>query len=315
MNDRKIARLLKALGADAFAEASQVVANAPSSRTPACISLPRFRTALLRRDWTPDERVHVNRCSHCQKTERQFRQDLWHPSLGQLIGYAAKELGDEEAEDVGYHVNTDQCARCKRMLERLQTDDELIELVEELIDRHGVGDKTHAEAFLPISAADELLEPILAGEHFAGCELEERRFQFDGGELHGVWYYEEGSHWLHVESSKYLAGTLVYLILHNEQGNRAWERYVMLRPGVERPAGRARVSSPPPGSSSLIYYLVDAAKLTTEDVEVLKASFDAAREDEKDAVPSWQTWAKSALGQPGLDSQIQKALGEIAGQC
>jgi hypothetical protein len=93
-------------------------ANAESAD---CPPLPRFRTALLREDWSEAEDRHRLGCSHCKQVETQARSHLWHPSLPSLFWHA-RGLSHDYETDVAHHLQADSCLRCTRLVGLFQID-------------------------------------------------------------------------------------------------------------------------------------------------------------------------------------------------
>src|SRR4051812_47389482 len=87
--------------------------------TPSCPPLPRFRSALLREDWTDVEQRHKAGCDVCRRTEAQTRRQVWHPSLLRLFWHVRNLLDDADA---AHHLQNDSCRRCQRVAILLQAD-------------------------------------------------------------------------------------------------------------------------------------------------------------------------------------------------
>src|SRR5262245_25916107 len=117
MDDKGLQQLLlNVLSPDA--DKAGVIQDAGS---PECPPLSRLRSALLREDWTETEDRHRQTCPHCQRIESQARSHLWHPSLVPLFWHA-RGLFDDRDADLSYHLQTDNCHRCLRLVGLFQID-------------------------------------------------------------------------------------------------------------------------------------------------------------------------------------------------
>ncbi|MDW7984109.1 MAG: hypothetical protein RMK16_05440, partial [Acidobacteriota bacterium] len=93
-----------------------------------CIPLARFRTAVLRGDWTPEERRHLGDCRRCRRLESKVRAHVGHPNLKAIWDFLRRRLAIDVALDVRDHLWRDQCRRCgwaKAVLERLTVEETL----------------------------------------------------------------------------------------------------------------------------------------------------------------------------------------------
>lgn len=85
--------------------------------TPDCPPLPRFRTALIRDDWSTDEQTHIRSCDYCRRVQAKVRESVWHPTIAELFWSKVERLSGAGAEDVAYHLNTDRCRQCNVLVE------------------------------------------------------------------------------------------------------------------------------------------------------------------------------------------------------
>ena len=81
-----------------------------------CPSLIRHRRAALRHDWGPKERLHVDTCRRCQRTQENVASALWHPDVDTLVGRLSGGLSADDAAAVEHHLDDDQCQACLRLL-------------------------------------------------------------------------------------------------------------------------------------------------------------------------------------------------------
>src|SRR5437763_613203 len=103
--------------------------------TPSCPPLSRFRTAVLREDWTDAEQRHQATCDVCRQTEAQARRQVWHPSLLRLLWHAR---GLHIDPDTARHLQNEGCRSCQRLALLLQADRLLARLAARV--RQRVGD-------------------------------------------------------------------------------------------------------------------------------------------------------------------------------
>lgn len=96
-------------------------ANLPSRQpSPDCPSLDRLYVAHLRWDWTEQERQHIRSCEYCRFMAKKIRERIWHPSSAQLWKYVTEgDLRSEERLDIRYHLETDNCRRCRFIMEKV----------------------------------------------------------------------------------------------------------------------------------------------------------------------------------------------------
>lgn len=109
MDEGKVVRLLRAFARLEEEERRRRWVEARSG----CIPLPRFRTARLGRDWTPDERRHLQECSRCRRVEVRARSYVWHPGVGEVWRFLRGRLPTEVLQDVADHLERDRCRRCR----------------------------------------------------------------------------------------------------------------------------------------------------------------------------------------------------------
>lgn len=82
-------------------------------RSPTCPFLNRLYEALLRWDWTDEERRHVADCPSCHAALAKARSTLWHPSVDLLWRHVTDSpLTEEDRQDIAFHLQTDRCRRC-----------------------------------------------------------------------------------------------------------------------------------------------------------------------------------------------------------
>src|SRR5262245_61995792 len=95
MSDRGLSQLLLGLAREGPDRPAQADDTLPS---PSCPPLPRFRSALLREDWTDAEQQHRSTCPYCRQAEAQSRQQTWHPSLVHLFWHVRGLLDDTDTD-------------------------------------------------------------------------------------------------------------------------------------------------------------------------------------------------------------------------
>ncbi len=78
--------------------------------TSTCPPVPRLRVAVLRENWTSTEETHKQTCPYCQRTTAAVEISAWHPTLAELFGH-----GRTRQEEVGYHLERDDCKYCHRL--------------------------------------------------------------------------------------------------------------------------------------------------------------------------------------------------------
>jgi len=77
-----------------------------------CTPFHRFRLAVLRGDWTPEEWKHLQECAFCRKVLVKVMEHIWHPSVEQIRGYILGSLGEPDLTDVRHHLEEDRCCLC-----------------------------------------------------------------------------------------------------------------------------------------------------------------------------------------------------------
>jgi transcriptional regulator with XRE-family HTH domain len=91
----------------------------PSTPSPKCLPLARIYEAVLRWDWSKEERRHIRRCARCRSVFNKVSKQVWHPSFRQLWNYVTEgELSRDERLDIRYHIEESKCRRCS-VVERI----------------------------------------------------------------------------------------------------------------------------------------------------------------------------------------------------
>lgn len=121
MNDEAMHRALAAWGAQERERDDTQPPPAEPDRD--CPRLTRFRTGLLREDWTPEEAAHLAKCKRCERTRERVAAQLWRPSHWDLVRYHVGQLDPEAAEDIRYHLEVDKCKRSLEILARIRAAD------------------------------------------------------------------------------------------------------------------------------------------------------------------------------------------------
>ncbi len=99
------------------AEMANLLSRQPS---PDCPSLDRIYVAHLRWDWTEEERQHIRSCEYCRFIAEKIKERIWHPSSAQLWKYVTQgDLKGEERLDIRYHLENDNCRRCRFIVEKV----------------------------------------------------------------------------------------------------------------------------------------------------------------------------------------------------
>ncbi|MBI1916661.1 MAG: hypothetical protein HYS12_18290 [Planctomycetes bacterium] len=289
MNEHGLSRLLLGLASEDT--------EPTTMPTPSCLPLPRFRTALLREDWTDAEQRHKAGCDVCRQTEAQARRQVWHPSLLRLFWHARGLVDDADA---ARHLQTDACRRCQRLSILLQADRLLARLATRV--RQRAGDTATRLGRMLASGASALLAPASSGLRA------EQPFAFEAAG-HSAVLLRTAPPLLRLERpGNAQTPVLLRVLLGDRKDVR--EQFTVPRPGKE--PGGLHADLPlerlPAEPLTLALYEVDAAVLGIEEVSQLCHAFAAARKLDPLAVPAWQTWASHALKLAGLDAAVRPAL-------
>lgn len=308
MDEEALARLYLALVTGGLANWDRVEDELLPG--PHCLSLARWRTALLREDRTEAEAAHVRDCRYCQKTEAQVRRKFWHPSTVQLFWQALGLSGGEDEEDVAYHLQQDRCQRCLRLLTLLEGDRLL----------KGLAEQMHAGVQEASRRLRESLESwgILRIPWFqlpnpraaAASSADEGPF----GSFYQLWRETaqgeadlsatliEGALEVKTQNAA-LNRQLLRYVFEDAEGKPALQGFVLLRPDVNgwftavRLLRRQELYDALHGECrELRVHLVDLQDLTAEDHALVLASAKADRQD-AEVWAAWRSWAADILSQ------------------
>ena len=267
---------------------------------PSCPPLPRFRSAVLREDWTAVEQRHKVTCAYCQKTEGLARTETWHPPLVSLF-WQARDLFDHDG-DVAHHLQKDACRRCQRLVAVFQVDRLLGRLATQI--RQGLAGAA--------ARLGQLLESgVVAAFPGLAAAAQEQPFAFEGGRYSATLFRSDAPR-LRLEQRGGDAPRLQRLLLGGRK--ECWDQFVVLRPGKE-PHMRTAELRPerlPSEPAVLVLHDVDAAVLDREDVPRLRESFVAVGKSDPLALAAWHTWASQTLKRAGLDAAVCTALEGLA---
>ncbi len=326
MDEEALARLYLALATGGLANWDRVEDELLPG--PHCLSLARWRTALLREDRTKAEAAHVRDCRYCQQTEAQVRRELWHPSTVQLFWQALGLSGGEDEEDVAYHLQQDRCQRCLRLLTLLEADRLLKGLAEQM--RAGVQETSRRlrEALeswgilripwfqLPnpraaaASSADE-------GSFGSFYQLWRERAQGEA-DLSATLAWGWSKYALEVKTQNAAWNRqLLRYVFEDSDGQPALQGFVLLRPDVNDWFVAVRTFQPQElydavhgECRELRVHLVDLQDLTAEDHALVLASARADRQD-AEAWAAWRSWAADILSQ---GDRVSNDLRQLAQQ-
>ncbi len=267
--------------------------------TPSCPPLPRFRSALLREDWTDAEQRHRSVCAHCRQAEAQARQQAWHPSLVHLFWHARGLLDDTDT-DVAYHLQTDGCRRCRRLSMLFQADRLLARLAARV--RQGVVDAaSRLGRMLASGAVASLALPVSTGPR------PEQPLAFETAGHSAVLRTDPPL--LRLERSGDAKTPSLLRVLFGS-GKEVREQFAVPRPGKE--PGVLRADLPlerlPTGPLTLALYEVDATMLGKEEVPQLCSAFTATSKLDPPSVLAWHGWASATLKLSGLEGAVRSAL-------
>jgi len=180
-----------------------------SRPSPECMSLDRLYLAHLRWDWTEQEKKHIRSCDYCRRMSAKVKERLWHPSSSQLWRYVTRgELSEDERLDIRYHLETDECQRCRFIAEKVFNI--IASLAPWFVPRcaydiaYDIAPATEVQQFLimkPVprepttpAVAASLIPMSLFAEGFAG-EVEERKVEIKEGSFHAQ-LKREGQIWI-----------------------------------------------------------------------------------------------------------------------
>jgi hypothetical protein len=129
--------------------------------------------------------------------------------------------------------------------------------------------------------------------------------------------HRDGTYWLHLEHDTLPPGTLMQLVVAGD-GQPAWGRYVMLRPGFDKAEAQALLDETVPAGADHLY--IDRAGLPApESAALLRTSFHLARRHDPvsmEAQPgstysAWQAWARRVLVEGGTSTEVRAVLAEM----
>ncbi len=264
--------------------------------------LSRFRSAVLREDWTDAEQRHKAGCDVCRQTEAQARRQVWHPSLLRLFWHARGLVDDADA---AHHLQIDRCHRCQRLSILLQADRLLARLAAPV--RQRVGDTATRLGRMLASGAAALLAPASPGLRA------EQPFAFEAGGHSAVLLSTTAPPLLRLERPGDAKTPVLLRVLLGDRKD-VEKHFVVPRSGKE--TGVVRADLPlerlPAEPLTLAVYEVDAAVLGKEEVPQLCPAVAAARKLDSAALPAWQAWAGHALKLAGLDAAVRPALEGLA---
>jgi hypothetical protein len=248
---------------------------------PDCPPLPRFRTALLREEWTEAESAHRASCSWCKSTEQLAAASAWHPPPALLFRHAH---GPPDT-DTAYHLERDRCQRCRRLAGLLAAD--------ALLNRQRP------------AARDRLLDAALVSREalLSGPTLTAQPFRLDPGGAGGE--YRPGERpglRLELRGRPGLTARPLYAVAGD--ACRAVRAFLM----PVRAVARGGLSLPPPARAQLALFPIELECLGSEDVPALRAALRAA--DDPGTRDAWRAWAGKAVRQAGLGAELRAFLAE-----
>jgi hypothetical protein len=306
MNDHDVMKLLRAVHELDVKEHEERRAQERAH----CLPLPRFRTALLRGDWTADERLQVLSCSYCQMTLSKVKAHLWHPTFGQLwhylgedLGVAQRDLSDEERMHVGYHLTVDQCRRCLFIVQVLRP-------LAQASARAGV-----VESFLgslpPMSATPVPVAFGTAG--FAGegnetatVEAEEKPLKVRLAREEAGWVVRAEAMELPVEYA------MARFSLVRPEGREWSRRYAFFSPAFDAWWTAATRVAPPDmaalGELHLVAVVLPVESLAEEDLHYLEPSLAECLAVDAQAKEAWQHGVERLLqiGDPSMRATLER---------
>lgn len=302
MGEHGLSQLLLGLASDAPDRPEPAADKLP---TPVCPPLSRFRTALLREDWTDAENRHRSSCVYCRQAETQTRQQTWHPSLVHLFWHARGLLDDTDI-DVAYHLQTDSCRRCQRLSTLFQADRLLARLAARV--RQGIADAaSRLGRMLASGAVASLALPASTGLR------PDQPLAFETAGHAAVLRTDPPLVRLE-RSGDAKTPSLLRVLLGS--GKEVREQFAVPRPGKD--PGVLRADLPlerlPAGPLTLALYEVDATTLGKEEVPQLCAAFAATSKLDPPSVLAWQGWASATLKLSGLETAVRSALEGLSRQ-
>jgi hypothetical protein len=231
---------------------------------------------------------------HALKTAptRHSRRTDACPSLAVLTEQHYRGLSPELQQ----HLET--CDHCRSLQRKLVA-----------LDR-----RDQALAALLFIAARQSLRRLHRASRYGSTavELPEQRLEFEDPDLAGVLLGEsDGKHWLDLTHARHPSGTLLRVRIQGG-GEPDWNRFIVLRPSLDKPLARLCVESALQGGErELSVAVVSAGDLTTEDASLLRTSLEAARTEDPRSLPAWKEWAQAALAGPALAEEVRAVLDEM----
>src|SRR5262245_41994449 len=293
MDEHGLSRLLLELTSE--------VTERTTMPTLTCPPLSRFRSAVLREDWTDVEQRHKVGCDVCRQTEAQAQRQVWHPSLLRLFWHARGLVDDADA---AHHLQIDSCRRCQRLSILLQADRLLARLAVQV--RQRVGDTATRLGRMLASGAAALLAPASIGLHA------EQPFAFEAAG-HSAVLFRIAPPGLRLEWPGDEKTPVLLRVLLGDRKD-VGEHFAVPRSGKENGVLRADLPLErlPAEPLTLAVYEVDATNLGREEVPQLCHAVAAARKLDPAALPAWQAWACHALKLAGLDTAVRPTLEGLA---
>ena len=118
-------------------------------------------------------------------------------------------------------------------------------------------------------------------------------------------------HWLTLQGPPGSAGSLVQVCWIDDEGQRAWRRFLIFRAGYRDVVARTKLPGPMEGGEFVLWPIA-AGRPQAEDAQRLLESFREASQYDPASVPLWQNWATSTLQAVDLDDALHPVLEKIA---
>lgn len=265
--------------------------------TPSCVPLSRFRTAVLRENWTPAEMKHLEGCTCCRDRELLAKRNSWHPMPFDFFLYLHGKC-QEARQDVAYHLKQDRCQRCVLTASLLAAD--------RFLRRH---------AGRPSPALDRLLSCLSVAVRI-NLPTSKSELVISAEENADVTFAWTGRGRFHLKATHgFPSPTLMHLQLQGEKTNASL--FLVTHSVGEGFAVEGRFNDVPRDPAILLLYPVHLTFLGKEDLKLLQDSYACACQNDVNARAAWQTWAKRSVKQGLLDADLnaQQRLWKDAPEC
>ncbi len=261
-----------------------------------CPTMPRMYEAILREDWTETELTAIERTPEAQSLLSKINDSVWYPTKLQLFKHSIDQLDGPELEDVSYHLEVDRCKRSLRLFNWMKAPLGFRSLIPNLFAR--VTETPMLDRIAQILSdtfgTQATFQPILVPSGAATARSSSQEALFDNGKRSVNLYKETVGKTiidcLTVESHEDPAGTLMRLVVVDDDGLPVETRFLVLRPGStgKSSVGELFLNSPVPKNCSFYCLVTNVRDLADKDAERLREDFKSVQTFAPSSVESWK---------------------------